>query len=161
EIDLVRGEERAALDRHQRRRHREEVGRILDVERVQRLEVRHVALEDARDLDLVDLDLLLAHEVQEQVHRALEDALQVNRVIGSHQRPPSVISVSTQLPMSFVVSRTRSPTCGTMMTSPSTRRSPKRSSDRYDSRTPPGSSHVITREPSRGGMGKRLKAANN
>jgi hypothetical protein len=37
--------------------HDQEVRRVLDVERVERLQVAHVALQDARDLDLLDRDL--------------------------------------------------------------------------------------------------------
>ena len=36
-------------------------------------EVLQVVLQDARDLELVDVDLLLAHQMEQEIHRARED----------------------------------------------------------------------------------------
>ena len=85
---LVARQERPALDRHQRRGHDEEVARDLDVHVLERLEVLEVPLDDPVDLDLVDLDLLLPHEVQQEVHRALEDLVELDREVATHHGPP-------------------------------------------------------------------------
>jgi hypothetical protein len=73
QLDRLVGQQLARLDLHQRARHHEEVADVVQVERAQHREVLEVVVEDARDADLVDVELRLPHEVQQQVHGARED----------------------------------------------------------------------------------------
>ena len=66
-------EEHPALDVGERRRHHEELAREVEVEHLHRLEVGGVLVGDAGDGDVVDVHLVLADEVEQEVERTLED----------------------------------------------------------------------------------------
>nr|WP_263429880.1 hypothetical protein [Nannocystis pusilla] len=75
----LRRQQLAALEVRQRRRHHQVVARDLEVELAHDVEVLEVLLGDERDRDVEDVELVLAHEVQQQVERALEH-LELDRV---------------------------------------------------------------------------------
>ena len=88
EVDLLaRRQERAHLDRHQGGRHEDEVAGQLEIDLAQGRQVLEVAVDDAPELDLVDVHLLLAHEVQEEVHGSVEDLSQPHRVVVLDHQP--------------------------------------------------------------------------
>lgn len=69
----VLGQHHPALDVAEIRGHHEELAGEPDVEQLEGVQIGHVLLRDPLDRDVVDVDLLLLDEVEEQVHRSLED----------------------------------------------------------------------------------------
>src|SRR5512134_2474814 len=55
------------------RRHDEEFARNVQVQRLHRVEIGQVLLRDPRDRDVMDIELVLADQVQQEVERPLED----------------------------------------------------------------------------------------
>ena len=78
EVDLFTRQERTRLDGEERRGQHQKLSRDLDVEVLQVLEVLQVPLDHRGDLHVLDLNLLLPHEVQQEVHRAMEDPFKAN-----------------------------------------------------------------------------------
>src|SRR5512134_522977 len=66
-------QQRLRLHVDQGRGHHKELARDVEIERLQRFEVREVLLRDPRDRDVVDVELVLADQVQQEVERPLED----------------------------------------------------------------------------------------
>ena len=56
----------------QRRRHHQELTGDVEIQVLHQLDVVEVLLGDQRDRDVVDVHLVLANEVQEQIERPLE-----------------------------------------------------------------------------------------
>ena len=79
-----RRQQLAALEPRQRRRHHQVVARDLEVQRSHEVEVLEVLLGHERDRDVEDVELVPAHQVQQQVERPLE---QLERD-GVDRRPP-------------------------------------------------------------------------
>jgi hypothetical protein len=65
-------QQRARLDMNQRRRHDEELARNIQVQLLHQGDVGEVLLGDERNRDVVDVHLVLANEVNQQVKRSLE-----------------------------------------------------------------------------------------
>ena len=72
---LGAGQEQPALHEHELRRHVQELTGDVDVELAQSLQRGEVALGDAGDGDVEEVELVLLDEVQEQVERSLEGRL--------------------------------------------------------------------------------------
>src|SRR6266516_4219543 len=70
---LVHRQQFAALDIHERRGHHEKLTGDFEVELAHQLDVLNELRGDLRQVDLVNVHLLLFHQVQEQVERAFED----------------------------------------------------------------------------------------
>jgi hypothetical protein len=78
---LVLGEEQAAFDLHQRRRHDEELAGHLDLELLHRIDGVQILLRHRGNGNVVDIELVLPEEEQEQVQRPLKDG-QFDAIIG-------------------------------------------------------------------------------
>ena len=87
---LVGGQQHAALDVHQRRRHHEELAGDFEVEHLHDRQILHVLVRDPLDRDVVNVHLLLLDEVEQQIERPLED-LQLDFVIGFHSLSPALL----------------------------------------------------------------------
>jgi hypothetical protein len=72
EVDLFPRQQAARLDRHQRRRHDEELAGGVDVDRLQVAQMGEVLVADADQRHLADVHLLLLHQVEQQVERTGE-----------------------------------------------------------------------------------------
>jgi hypothetical protein len=70
---VVPGQHPPGLEFHQRGGDQEEFGRHLEVELLHAGELGQVGVDDRRERDLVELDLLAHDQVQQQVERSLED----------------------------------------------------------------------------------------
>ena len=81
---LRRGrQEHTRLDFHQRRGHHHELARNIRVELGEHLDVGDVLLGDPGDGDVVDVHLVPADQVQQQIERPVVD-VQVDAVVGGH-----------------------------------------------------------------------------
>ena len=65
-------QQRARLDVNQRRRHHQELPGHVEVQLLHQIDVAEVLLGDERDRDVVDVHLVLANEVQQEIERTLE-----------------------------------------------------------------------------------------
>ena len=68
-----RRQEHLRLDVDERRGHHEELAREVDVELLHQLERLEILARELGDGNVVDVDLVLADEVQEEIHRPVED----------------------------------------------------------------------------------------
>ena len=77
----------------ERSRHVDEIGRDVDVELLELVKIIEILAGDLRDGDVVNVHLLLANQIEQQVQRALVrgDVYVVGRVVGwpRPSRPPS------------------------------------------------------------------------
>ena len=69
----VARQQRLGLDVDQGGSHHQEIARDLEVQRLHQVEVGQVLLGDLRDRDVVDVELLVADQVEQDVEGALED----------------------------------------------------------------------------------------
>ena len=69
---LLLREEHAGLDIEQVGRHLHELARDLEIKLFHGVEVLQILIENLRDLDVADLDLILGQEQQDQAQRALK-----------------------------------------------------------------------------------------
>jgi hypothetical protein len=69
----IHGDEHLGLDVDEGGRHDHEVPRHVQVQLPHQVQVLHVLARDGGDGDVVDVDLVLANEVQQQVQRPLEE----------------------------------------------------------------------------------------
>ncbi len=79
------------LDLHQRRGHDQKIARQVDVELFEHLDIPQILVRDLRQRDVVDIDLLLADQIQQKVQRAGED-LQVDTVISQGTLPSYLLA---------------------------------------------------------------------
>ena len=68
------------LDLHQPRRHIQELGRHVEVVLLHALDVLHILLQHLGDRDVVNIQFVFLHEVQQQIERPLKDG----QLIGNH-----------------------------------------------------------------------------
>lgn len=74
EIDVLSsGQQTTSLQFHEGGRDQQELGRHVEIERLHGLDLVQIGVDDARQVDLVDVDLLLQDQVQEEVEGALEN----------------------------------------------------------------------------------------
>ena len=69
---LLLGEEHTRLDIKQIRRHLHKLARDLEIELFHGVEVLQILIEDVRDLDVADLDLILRQQQQDQAQRTFK-----------------------------------------------------------------------------------------
>ena len=82
----IDGDEHLGLDVDEGGRHHHELARHVQVQLLHQVQVLHVLARDGRDGDVVDVDLVLADEVQQQVERPLEHREQdARRVLGERR----------------------------------------------------------------------------
>ena len=86
-LDHQPGQQLPALEEAQRRGQHDEVPGQIEVEDLQELEVVQVGVGDGGNADIADVHALAAHQVQEQLERAVKglgmDSLRA-RVVGEH-----------------------------------------------------------------------------
>src|SRR5207245_1985891 len=90
EVEVVAARQQAAgLELDERGGDEEELGGHLEIEMVHALELGQVAVDDAGQRDLVDVDLLARDQVQEQVEGPFEDrGLDLVRHVAEPTGPP-------------------------------------------------------------------------
>ena len=92
---LVQRKQLAAFDIHEGRSHHQKLAGHFKVEFAHQLDVLDELRGDLREVDLVNVHLLLLHQIKEQVERAFED-LKLDFIFG-HQRTgglPSTVAAS-------------------------------------------------------------------
>jgi hypothetical protein len=89
-LGLGVGQELARLQVAQGRRHHQVLAGDVDVEALHGVEVLEVLLGDEGDRDVEDLELVLAHQVQEQVEGALEH-IDRDLVVRHDQPRPAIV----------------------------------------------------------------------
>ena len=91
---LIHGQQLAALDVHERRGHDEKLAGEVEVEHPHDLDVFDELRGELREVDLVDVHLLLLDEVEEEVERAFKD-LELDFVIG--HAPPMRAAIGARI----------------------------------------------------------------
>jgi hypothetical protein len=67
------GQEQAALDLHQRRRHDEKLAGHIEIELLHRVQHLDILLHHRLDRNVVDIELILSDQEKKQIERALEN----------------------------------------------------------------------------------------
>ena len=76
----VHRQQHPGLNHHQRGGHHDELARHIKVQLAHHLDILHVLLGDAADRNVVDIELIAANKVQQQIQRPFKD-LQIHLVI--------------------------------------------------------------------------------
>jgi len=83
----VLGQQQAAFEVRQPRRHYEIIGRDFQTQGPGTLDIGEILLDQRQDRDLVEVDLLLAGEVEEQVERTFPAVeTEIQRLVFAHRR---------------------------------------------------------------------------
>src|SRR5207249_433599 len=81
---LMHGQQAAALDINQVRRHQDKFPSDLKVEHPESLEILKILAGDSFDWNVVNVDLIFPDKIEQEVKRSLEN-LQLHFVISLHQ----------------------------------------------------------------------------